>query len=116
MADGAAGRADWFGGDGVSRADAAVAPMVNRSVQYELGPDPGSPLGRWHARLRGRPPVAETFAEFDQAAARMAATADLHRTGGGRREYRDHRLEWMICSGSIGVVLTGLFEDTLHFF
>jgi RNA polymerase-associated protein len=59
--------------------------------------------------------VAETFAEFDQAAAKMAAAADFYRTGGRRREYRDHRLEWMIRSGGIDVVLTGLREDTIRF-
>ncbi len=59
------GSADWFGGGGFGWADAAVAPMLNRSVQYGLGPDVGSPLGRWHARLRERPAVADTFAEFD---------------------------------------------------
>lgn len=109
------GSADWFGGEGFGWADAAAAPMVNRSVHYGLGPDAGSPLGRWHARLRERQAVAETFAEFDQAAARMATAADFYRTGGRRRGYRDHRLEWMIRSGGIDVVLTGLREDTIRF-
>ena len=109
------GRADWFGGEGLGWADAAVAPMVNRSAHYGLGPDPGSPLGQWHARLRERPAVAETFAEFDAATARMAAAADHYRTGGRRREYRDHRLEWMIRSGGIEVVSTGLRENTVRF-
>ena len=59
------GRADWFGGEAFGWADAAVAPMVNRSVHNGLGPALDSPLGRWHARLRERRAVAETFAEFD---------------------------------------------------
>ena len=54
-------------------ADAAAAPMVNRSVHYGLGPPPGSALAGWHRRVRERPSVAATFAEFDAAAARMAA-------------------------------------------
>ena len=109
------GGADWFGGAAFGWADAAAAPMVNRSVHYGIGPEPASPLGRWHARLRERPAVAETFAEFDQAAARMVASADFYRTGGRRREYRDHLLEWMIRSGGIEVVLDGLREDTIRF-
>ena len=36
------GAADWFGGTGFGWADAAVAPMVNRSVQYGLGPEPAA--------------------------------------------------------------------------
>ena len=109
------GDADWFGGAGFGWADAAVAPMVNRSVHYGLGPAPGSPLARWHARLRERPAVAATFAEFDAAAARMAAASDLYTTGGRRREYRDHRLEWMVKSGGIDVVLAGLRDANIRF-
>ena len=89
--------------------------MVNRSVHYGLGPPAGGPLARWHARLRERPSVAETFAEFDAAAARMAASVEMYRTGGRRREYRDHRLEWMVKSGGMEVVLAGLRDNTIRF-
>jgi RNA polymerase-associated protein len=34
---------------------------------------------------------------------------------GRRREYRDHRLEWMIRSGGIEVVEKGLKDDTIRF-
>jgi len=108
------GGADWFGGPSFGWADAAAAAMVNRSVHYGLGPPPGSPLARWHARISARPAVAETFREFDGAAAAMAAAAD-YRTGGRRREYRDHRLEWMIRSGGIDVVRDGLRDDNSRF-
>lgn len=109
------GEAVWFGGDDFGWADAAAAPMVNRSVHYGLGPEPGTPLARWHARVRERPSVAATFAEFDVAAAKMAAASDLYTSGGRRREYRDHRLEWMVKSGGIEVVLAGLRDDNIRF-
>ncbi len=109
------GGAEWFGGARFGWADAAAAPMVNRSVHYGLGPAPGTPLARWHARVSARPSVAATFAEFDAAAARMAEAADLYTSGGRRREYRDHRLDWMIRSGGIAVVLAGLRDDTIRF-
>ena len=109
------GDADWFGGTAFGWADAAAAPMVNRSVHYGMGPPPGSVLAHWHRRVRERPSVAATFAEFDAAAARMAAAVDLYTTGGRRREYRDHRLEWMVKSGGIEVVLAGLRDDTIQF-
>jgi glutathione S-transferase/RNA polymerase-associated protein len=32
-----------------------------------------------------------------------------------KREYRDHRLEWMIKSGGISVVLDGLDKDNIRF-
>ena len=89
--------------------------MVNRSVHYGLGPPPGSLLACWHRRVRERPSVAATFAEFDAAAAGMAAAADLYATGGRRREYRDHRLEWMVKSGGTEVVLAGLRDGNIWF-
>jgi glutathione S-transferase len=109
------GDADWFGGDRFGWADAAAAPMVNRSVHYGLGPPAGSPLARWHARLRERPSVAETFAEFDAAVSRRGDGAALYATGARRREYRDHRLEWMVKSGGIDVVLAGLRANNIRF-
>lgn len=32
-----------------------------------------------------------------------------------KREYRDHRLEWMIKSGGLDVVLKGLEADNIRF-
>lgn len=118
MQDWLAGRlgdAPWFGGASFGWADAAVAPMVNRSIHYGMGPQPGSPLAQWHARLKERPSVAKTFAEFDQAAAQMVAAADAYKSGARRREYRDHRLEWMVKSGGIDVVLEGLRDRNIRF-
>ena len=109
------GDAPWFGGEGFGWADAAAAPMVNRSVHYGLGPAAGSPLAKWRDRLCARPSVVQTFAEFDAAAVAMTAAADHYRTGGRRREYRDHRLEWMVRSGGIDVVLAGLRDDNIRF-
>ena len=105
----------WFGGGQFGWADAAVAPMVNRSVYYGMGPKPGDALAQWHARLRERPSVAATFAEFDLAAAAMADIGDLYAKGGRKREYRDHRLEWMIRSGGLDIVVAGLNDDTIRF-
>ncbi|MFO1068352.1 MAG: glutathione S-transferase family protein [Geminicoccaceae bacterium] len=113
--EGRLGEAPWFGGERFGWADAAVAPIVNRSVHYGLGPAAGSPLARWHARLRERPSVAQTFAEFDAAATQMAAVAAHYVSGGRRREYRDHRLEWMIRSGGLEVVQEGLRAGNIRF-
>ena len=109
------GDAPWFGGAFFGWADVAVAPMVNRSVHYGLGPSSGSPLAQWHRRLRERPSVARTFAEFDAATIHMQAAADTYKSGARRREYRDHRLEWMVKSGGIDVVLEGLRDRNIRF-
>ncbi|MCB1684549.1 MAG: hypothetical protein R3E82_11295 [Pseudomonadales bacterium] len=34
---------------------------------------------------------------------------------GFKREYRDHRLEWMIRAGAINVVQAGLTADNIRF-
>lgn len=109
------GDADWFGGERFGWADAAAAPMINRSAHYGMGPASDTSLARWLARIRERSSVAATFSEFDEAASAMAGAADHYRTGGRRREYRDHRLEWMVRSGGIDVVRAGLRDDTIRF-
>ena len=109
------GSSPWFGGDRFGWADAAAAPMVNRSVYYGMGPAAGTPLAQWHARLKERPSVRHTFAEFDQAAAAMAGVAELYRSGTRSRQYRDHRLEWMVRSGGIEVVQAGLRDRNIRF-
>ena len=109
------GGAEWLGGDTFGWADAAAVPMVNRSVYYGLGPVQGSTLQRWHQRLSARPSVAATFREFDIASERMSGLSELCSGGGRRREYRDHRLEWMVRSGGIGVVSAGLAAGNIRF-
>ncbi len=105
----------WFGGDQFGWADAAAAPMVNRSVYYGMGPLSGSPLADWHLRVSQRPSVAATFAEFNAAATSMKDMAHAYVGGTRRREYRDHRLEWMIKSGGIDVVLAGIRDGNIRF-
>ena len=36
-------------------------------------------------------------------------------SGAFKRQYRDHRLEWMMRSGGVEVVLEGLKKGTLRF-
>ena len=109
------GSSEWLGGDRFGWADAAAAPMVNRSVYYGLGPAVGSSLQRWHQRLSARPAAAATFREFDIAAEQMEGLSELYSGSGRRREYRDHRLEWMVRSGGIGVVSAGLAAGNIRF-
>ncbi len=45
----------------------------------------------------------------------MAAASELYTTGGRRREHRDHRLEWMVKSGGMEVVLAGLRDGNIRF-
>ncbi len=105
----------WFNGDSFGWADLSVAPYLNRSFHYGLGTPAGSALALWRDRLRQRPSVAATFKEFDAAADGMASAADRLASGQIRRECRDHRLEWMMKSGGVQIVLDGLAKGNIRF-
>ena len=92
-----------------------MAPYVNRSFHYGLGTPTDSPLANWRDRIRERPSVAATFREFEAAAERMGDAAGRLASGAIRREYRDHRLEWMMKSGGVQVVLDGLAKNNIRF-
>ena len=109
------GGKEWFGGTSFGWADLSVAPYLNRSVHYGIGPAAGSPLMVWHKRLCARPSVAATFKEFEGATQGMANAPERLASGAIRREYRDHRLEWMMKSGGVQVVLDGLAKDNIRF-
>jgi len=109
------GSRDWFNGDGFGWADLSVAPYVNRSFHYGMGTPDGSPLARWRERIRLRSSVGETFTEFAAAAGAMGDAAARVASGAIRREYRDHRLEWMLKSGGVQIVLDGLANNTIRF-
>jgi glutathione S-transferase len=105
----------WFNGESFGWADLSVAPYLNRSFFYGLGTPPGSSLARWRDRLIERPSVAATFKEFETAASGMANAAERLASGQIRREYRDHRLEWMMKSGGQQVVLDGIAKNNIRF-
>ena len=107
--------ASWFGGKNFGWADAAVVPLLHRSVLNAMGPTPGSALAAWYDLLCQRPSVAAPFAEYAAGAARVPAVRAAFKSGQKVREYPDHRLEWMIKPGGIEVVLAGLRDGGIRF-
>jgi RNA polymerase-associated protein len=107
----------FFAGDEFSYADVVVAALVNRSVVYGHGPAVGSPLQKWHERISAIPSVRDTFAEMLDGIKKMSASGGkaFQPHSGSRREYRDHRLEWMVKNGGIGIVQQGLKDDNIRF-
>jgi glutathione S-transferase len=112
--EGKLGTRNWFCGS-FGWADLSVAPYVNRSVHYGFGPAEGTALKTWHKRLCERPSVAQTFKEFEAAGQNMGDAAARLASGAIRREYRDHRLEWMMKSGGVQIVLDGLAKNNIRF-
>jgi glutathione S-transferase len=111
------GEREWFNGEGFGWGDLAVVPFLNGSAGQGHPPPAGSKLAAWLARANARPSVVETVAEIAAIArgAGMPNVAELVEKGLFKREYRDHRLEWMIKSGGVDVVLKGLERDNIRF-
>lgn len=104
----------WLSGDSFGRADASLIVHVVASSLF------GFALGDRHPRLRewsARCLEVESV-KRDQAdlAAFMAGDGVRGmRKGPVRRQYRDQRLEWMLKTGGLDIVLRGLEKDTIHF-
>jgi len=111
------GSREWFNGEAFGWGDLAVAPFLNGVAGQGLPPPEGSRLADWLARANTRPSVADTVGEIAAMArtSGMANVAELVEKGLFKREYRDHRLEWMIKSGGVEVVLRGLERGNIRF-
>lgn len=111
------GERPWFNGDAFGWGDLCVVPFLNGAVgQGNAVPD-GSRLAEWLARANARPSVAATVEDV-RAWSRDASVGDvaeLVEKGLFKREYRDHRLEWMIKSGGLEVVVKGLERGNIRF-
>ena len=106
------GRA-WFNGEAFGWGDLAVVPYVAASAA--TGNPPGGALAAWLERALARPSVAETVGEARNFNTAGSGVAEAVASGLFKREYRDHRLEWMIKSGGLEVVLKGLQADNIRF-
>jgi glutathione S-transferase/RNA polymerase-associated protein len=111
------GAREWFNGDAFGWGDLSVVPYVNGSVGHGHPPAEGSNLAAWLARANARRSVAACAADIAalNAGAAMPDVAELVEKGLFKREYRDHRLEWMIKSGGLEVVVKGLERDNIRF-
>jgi glutathione S-transferase/RNA polymerase-associated protein len=109
------GDREWFNGEMFGWADLSVVPYLNGARGLGIGPDIDSALGRWIARANARPSVRKAAQAAADSIAGMANVDAAVKSGIFKREYRDHRLEWMIRSGGIEVVLEGLAANNIRF-
>ncbi len=105
----------WFNGEAFGWGDLCVAPYIGGSIAFGHAPEDGSQLSAWFARVLERPSARDTIAEARAFDIGDSNVAGLLESGVFKREYRDHRLEWMIKSGGIDVVLNGLAADNIRF-
>ncbi len=109
------GDQQWFGGETFGWADLSVIPYINGSTGQGIGPDGSSKLGKWQTRANARPSVQKTAAAATDSIKTLANVSEAVRLRLFKREYRDHRLEWMIRSGGLDVVLEGIKTETIRF-
>ena len=113
------GARPWFSGDAFGWGDLSVAPYLNGSRGFGFEPQPGSRLAEWLRRANERPSVAATAGEaaafVSGAGGGMGQVAELVAKGLFKREYRDHRLEWMVRSGGLPIVIEGLERGNIRF-
>ena len=113
------GTREWFNGEAFGWGDIAVAPYLNGSRGHGHYAPAGTRLADWMVRVNQRPSVAATVKDITDMLAGggrgMADVAELVEQGLFKREYRDHRLEWMIKVGGFEVVAKGLERNNIRF-
>lgn len=111
----ALGDRDWLVGNTFGRADLSAIPIVSAFTVHGIPPAADSALARWMARAHQRPSVAKTTEESLAVVPLLEALAEAVGDNSFKRHYRDHRLEWMVRSGGLDVLLDGLAKGNIRF-
>jgi glutathione S-transferase len=109
------GERSWFNGDAFGWGDLSVIPYLNGSASFGNEPEDGSRLAAWVARANARPSVSRTAEEAAASVSGMNAVADIVDQGLFKREYRDHRLEWMVKTAGLDVIAEGIEKNNIRF-
>jgi glutathione S-transferase/RNA polymerase-associated protein len=105
----------WFGGDVFGWGDLSVIPYLNRSAGYGYLPAKGSRLAAWFERVNKRASVEKVRMQMQTTLDKMPDLSQMLKSGQVVRQYRDHRLEWMIAAGGLPVVVEGMQKGTIRF-
>jgi glutathione S-transferase/RNA polymerase-associated protein len=112
------GDREWFNGDDFGWGDLAVVPFLNGTRGHGHRPAADSKLGAWMKRANARPSVAagtKDITDLLAAGQGIGNAAEMVEKGLMKREYRDHRLEWMIKLGGMEVITKGLERGNIRF-
>ena len=91
------------------------SPYLHGSVVWGTGPQAGSKLASWLARMEERESVRKTVEATQQFTDSMHTLPAALASGAFKRQYRDHRLEWMMRVGGVEVVVEGMKKGTIRF-
>jgi glutathione S-transferase/RNA polymerase-associated protein len=90
------------------RRTSTVRPRMGIHRQQGRSCRPGS-------RVNQRPAVAKVVEQMQHTLANLPDFPALLAQGKIKRQYRDHRLEWMIAGGGLSVVQEGIERGTVRF-
>jgi glutathione S-transferase/RNA polymerase-associated protein len=104
----------WLSGQSFGRADASLIVHVTAATLFGFPPLERHPsLAAWSARCQQLASVARDAADLAEYI--EGGGLKSMRKGPINRQYRDHRLEWIVKSGGVEIVLRGIEQDTIHF-
>jgi len=105
----------YFTGTAFGWGDLAVVPHVHAAAVAGNPPPAGSRLAGWLEQVRARPSVAAALQAAAESMQGFEMVPQLIESGVFKREYRDHRLEWMMRSGGTEIVLEGMRKGNIRF-
>jgi glutathione S-transferase len=105
----------YFNGEQPGFGDLVVYPHVNAAASQGNKPEPQGRLDAWLRSMRARPSAQRVKADVVATLAQFSGMAQRIATGQQQRQYRDHRLDWMMRSGGLNIVTQGLTANTLRF-
>lgn len=106
---------EWFNGDAFGWGDLSAIPFINGVAGFGIRPPEGSAVANWFEAANRRETVAQTRNESAASMTGMELVAEAVEQKLFKRQYRDHRLEWMLKSGGREVVLDGMDQGTIRF-
>ncbi len=106
---------EWFNGAAVGWGDVSVFPVVNAAAFNGFAPPEGSRLAGWLQRMQARPSAQKVIAAAMASMSGFEQLPQIVESGHFVREYRDHRLEWMLRSGGVDIVLDGMKKKNIRF-
>lgn len=113
--EGYLGDREWFNGDRFGWGDLSVVPYLNGAAGFGIRPAAGSRLAAWLDRANVRESVAQAQRESVASITGMNQVDQAVKAGLFKRQYRDHRLEWMMKTGGTDIVLKGLEAGNIRF-
>ena len=111
----ALGDKEWLVGDAFGRADLSAIPIVSAFIVHGIPPAANSEVARWMERAQQRPSVAKTTEESLAMVPLLEGLKEALGDSPFIRHYRDHRLEWMVRSGGLQILLDGLGKGDIRF-